>query len=555
MRFSDALPIQLWTADETVYNELHTDGIEDDYYFAQVWGVSDYVVVQFVNDSGKTYEIRIFDVKETLLATIVPTEAVRTSDSVYTSVFTFETYGISDKCVRIKIFDTTTEDIEYALYTFSSLDGWENEGTDPTAPTLGPLTGFTDLGSPSGASWFLIGSSSPRVSISDGQGSHYLVEDFNALSGFTYDFSYDFIWSTTGMTNNADVTVYVELLDSSNTVRATFSRNVSPGLGSTAVHIVGSIPLTPTADCTKIGIRATNNTGNGINKDLQIQSFSFTGWNGAISDWSSVLGKAHIQTNAFGASDLVLNTATLPPRESLIEFDYTITDVSGITVTFYIKDEDDNALLSQVLDNDETSIQIPITDSAIWANAVKFLFTITASTFVGGDIVDIDNFRIHYEGLTYNDAVLKSDCLSIEENPKNTVLIKYSSVKNFAGLVYEDLVDDEVIECNLRVRGIFYHEKQGVEQKDIDLSNSKTINTASSLKIQKKLLIEDCPHYMHRKIQLALQHAVSGYVKINEVMWTISDTYEDFGTRPESYPMKAASVWLTRKNYVIRNVI
>jgi hypothetical protein len=63
------------------------------------------------------------------------------------------------------------------------------------------------------------------------------------------------------------------------------------------------------------------------------------------------------------------------------------------------------------------------------------------------------------------------------------------------------------------------------------------------------------PDYMHTKILLALQHAISGSLLINGVEWTIEEEYELIESQSQYYPFQAASIWLTRKNYYLTNTI
>jgi hypothetical protein len=107
----------------------------------------------------------------------------------------------------------------------------------------------------------------------------------------------------------------------------------------------------------------------------------------------------------------------------------------------------------------------------------------------------------------------------------------------------------------MRIPGVFFHQRNPTEQKSIPISNSRGINTSSVLRKQKRFDIQDAPDYMHTKIQLIFQHAVSGSLLINGVEWTNEEAYEQDDSGPDSYPLKRAKTYLTRKNYVKRNVI
>jgi hypothetical protein len=150
-----------------------------------------------------------------------------------------------------------------------------------------------------------------------------------------------------------------------------------------------------------------------------------------------------------------------------------------------------------------------------------------------------------------NAVLFKSDCLDIAANHKDTVLIQYynSPSRNFAGIDYADVTPDPVF--SLRIPASFFHERFPQEMEVIELSNSRSIQLNTSLKKQKKLEVGLLPYYMHEKIILALQHA---YVTINGVQYVKNEAYE-MTDNNRRWPMKKASVWLTQKDYIIRNIL
>lgn len=148
-------------------------------------------------------------------------------------------------------------------------------------------------------------------------------------------------------------------------------------------------------------------------------------------------------------------------------------------------------------------------------------------------------------------VVAYSDLIRFSEYIAENIFIQYKSIKNFAGIIY----DENSEYFSIRIPGVFFHERNPTDQKSLQLSNSRIVNTSSVLKKQKLFEIQDCPYYMHTKIQLILQHAVSGSVVINGVEWKIEEPYEIDDSRPDTYPMRSATTYLTRKNYLKRNVI
>lgn len=132
------------------------------------------------------------------------------------------------------------------------------------------------------------------------------------------------------------------------------------------------------------------------------------------------------------------------------------------------------------------------------------------------------------------------------------VVIQYTNSKPFAGLYY----DGSMSYFNLEIEGKFSEndDREITAQKAIELSES-ILNTAASVKIQRELIIDDVPSYMHKKICLALAHAGSGSVLINGIEWTLEEAYNKSTDMPKSYPFRPASVFLTEKNSYQHNII
>lgn len=158
------------------------------------------------------------------------------------------------------------------------------------------------------------------------------------------------------------------------------------------------------------------------------------------------------------------------------------------------------------------------------------------------------NLRIYKVAGT---AIYKSDFIKYRSLITENTFIRYKSSKNFAGIVYPN--DDTYF--NIRIPGVFFHQRFPTEQKGIELSNSREINTGSVLKLQKLLAVQDCPYYLHNKLILILQHAISGSLVINNVEWTVEEAYTVDDNSDPMYELRRASVYLTRRNYVDRNVI
>jgi len=148
----------------------------------------------------------------------------------------------------------------------------------------------------------------------------------------------------------------------------------------------------------------------------------------------------------------------------------------------------------------------------------------------------------------YSDSV---EFVSVWENSNSSgrVVIQYRSIQNFAGLLYDSTSEYFSIE----LEGRFRKERKVTAQKSLELTEM-VLNTAASVKKQRKLTLDDVPDYMHTKINLILAHAASGSVLVDGQEISVEESYEE-GDRPETYPLTPADVILTIKDYYKHNVI
>lgn len=194
-------------------------------------------------------------------------------------------------------------------------------------------------------------------------------------------------------------------------------------------------------------------------------------------------------------------------------------------------------------------VEIPIEFDRYWLQ----INTISGDAFLdldGSARMFIELFSLEQQVAVYT-PLYKSEIIKPSTDTDCSVEINYKTYKYFEGIVP---VSGETY-FTIFIPGRFFHERNKVEQKSIDLSNSRVINTASGLKKQKLLEIYDVPYYMHTKLQLILQYAISGSLLINGVEWTIEEDYAFQGDRPSTYPQQAAQVYLTRRNFLVHNVI
>jgi hypothetical protein len=211
-------------------------------------------------------------------------------------------------------------------------------------------------------------------------------------------------------------------------------------------------------------------------------------------------------------------------------------DIIKLQVDFEILD----AIVLKIFDEDGVELQsIPFTNTIDTVYSVSF----SPSTYDLCD--DLIQLKI-YRGST---ALYKSDCLDIKPDHDETVEITYSNNRNFASINYSLVTPDP--EFKIRIPACFVHERFPEEDEVIELSNSRSIQLNAQVKAQRLLEVKSVPYYMHRKLKLILKHQ---FITIDFQDWVKSDPYEE-GQSNRRNVLRQATVWLTEKDYIIRNVL
>lgn len=138
-----------------------------------------------------------------------------------------------------------------------------------------------------------------------------------------------------------------------------------------------------------------------------------------------------------------------------------------------------------------------------------------------------------------------TDCISIKENHPCTVLVNYANATAFDGVPDSSPMQS----FNIRIPAVFFEEQNTQEQEDIELSNDEIVRLYNKVEEKRLLKIGFMPHYMHRKLLLALVH---DFVTIDGKEWIKRDEYKkNEGNR--HYPLKSGEVLLTDKNFIKEN--
>jgi hypothetical protein len=557
MTISDALPIQFWYNGIPTYNEYDPGVPFDHVLFYQEFLNTDDVRIQLRDTTGLTYNLQFLDC-DGVETNLLPFTEI--SSAVYEITFNPADLGINNHKVQFKIqkgeiIGSITTETQISIDEFASdMDGWVNETT-----ALHPIQDPDDAQQrDSGHSWFI------NPTFFDTLGEMFSKYAYIELNGSNADIY------------NIHIEIEVLILDSPTvnwSAVIVFFDSSFATLGTTGFSEPAFAAGTKSFDFTVpsgignvkyIGLRIFDDT---VNPGTYEGTFIWTV--ASIippdeSDWAwsaDDSGCMKVTTIATTDTSIVSKVFTFPQENHYIRMKWQIVYPpvnSNFTLIVKILDSSGGVLLVQLLtspsnSSEQTFIQFITSSIYLTASKVRIDLHDSSGTFLAGDIAKVNSVEFYTsitEYVTSFTEVAKSDYVKFSPTIEDVIYIQYKSLKNFAGIYYTSLSPY----FSIRIPAIFQIETPITEQKGIDLSNSRVINTASQLKIQKELLILECPDYIHKKIILILQHAVSGSIVINNVEWTIEEEYKKERADP-MFIFSRGSTQLTRRNYLQGNVI
>lgn len=158
------------------------------------------------------------------------------------------------------------------------------------------------------------------------------------------------------------------------------------------------------------------------------------------------------------------------------------------------------------------------------------------------------SFKIHRDS---DDSVIAYTDEIIFNEETSWSLIKYKRANTFAGIFYDE--NSPLFEIYFPFQ--FSRNRQVAQTKTTKLSNGQEFNTASEITTNRRLLLAPMADFMHKKLQIVLQHATKGVVEIDGKEWTWKESYEYIDPPAEEGPLQQANVYLTDKNDGTRNVL
>lgn len=570
MTLSNSSPIQLWINGQETFNEKDVCGMTK-VCWCQPFESLDNISIIFNDTLIYDAELQIFDTDDNLVTTVgLFDRAPTVSGYQYTISFTAQGNGIFNEQVIFKVnlltsYVITTEHTVSIDEFSSDMDGW----TSNTSPTnaLQPVTTYSLVSDGGTVIWT---GTTPEVFLNFGEISYLAYIDLSGSNEYSYPISnFISISSATDLTVSFDAIFY--FLDSGLSVLGSSSFTFGPITASPAFTNGASPSFTVPSgigNVKYIALKILNN----------VSGQNYFRWE------SSTLGPSNVAEWLWSADDsgslkvttidtinksTVIKSCSLPTETSFIRIKWRIgypPNNSGLTLGFGLLDSS-NVYLSGYPANmppngfptdltpADSSVQTSIfsvTTSYEWTNAAYIFMYVNLNSLplLASDILHIDSIEIYTETyeIIYERAILaKSDCISIKETHPCTLLIDYSNNSFFDGIHYEDQSPN--MNFNIRIPAIFFHPENTKESEDLELSDNRIVRLYDKIEEKRLLQIGFMPHYMHRKLLLALSH---DFVIIDEIDWILRDEYKkNEGNR--HYPLRTATVLLTDKNFIKEN--
>lgn len=296
-----------------------------------------------------------------------------------------------------------------------------------------------------------------------------------------------------------------------------------------------------------------------IRRDQGLQGISLP----ALSSWSTNTGSADVDWNTGSSPNVNLPGAGL---FSSVASEYLYVDYAFIPGVSYNISLDFTRVTNSGSSNPRTatlvicdgSFVIEFTE-AIAAengdNTIEISFTATgASTRIafkynsGMDVtISVDSVS-GQRTVGDSEIVAKTDCLDVRENHDNTILLSYSNIRNFAGLVYSGSTPENTFQ--IRIPAIFFHQRFPEEDEVMELSD-ELVTLNGTVRKQRLMEVDYVPYYFHEKLKLILKNQV---LTVFNRQWVKQEAYEIIeGDR--RWPVKKAKCWISEKDFVHRNIL
>lgn len=226
--------------------------------------------------------------------------------------------------------------------------------------------------------------------------------------------------------------------------------------------------------------------------------------------------------------DGIFSKCFCQPFEATDNITIQFKDTHGYTRKLVVNDEMGTFYSTPFIEVSSGIYQVSLTPESIGATDKQLQFTITDGVIT---------------------TLAKSDCIDVKPTHSETVLINYHNNRIFSSL--NSAVGTPDPDFNLRIPAIFFEERFPEETEELELSNSTNLLLNAQIKYQRKMDIGFMPFYMHLKTKAVLK---CQNVTIDGLQWVQKESY-DITDGKRNFPLRRATVWLDRKNYIVRNVL
>jgi hypothetical protein len=271
---------------------------------------------------------------------------------------------------------------------------------------------------------------------------------------------------------------------------------------------------------------------------------SFTNPSGGTDPitWNTSGGGSARLSNADGDESIILGQTMSLIRDDILELSYGTSIVGGTAGTvneFIVHGERQTDGVWEVFKArvDEFNTEAPIVEERVLNINITKNYTKIGFSMKGDGGGLLRRYQVGY-----------FRAVAISPHEQEHITINYrNNDTTFDGMVYDETAANSY---DLIVQAQFWKESWVEEQENFEKSSGSFVRAFNQKLFKKRLELGYLPNYMHEKINRILMHDV---ITIDGTQYIKLDEYEHENIN--RYNLSKASVWLTEKNNILKNVI
>lgn len=538
---SDAIPVQFWLNGIQSFNDKIEPGV-DHICFNQLFNADDEIRIQFTDDTGQSYRLKVYDIDDGLLFESFFDEV---DTGVYDLTLIPEDESITNEKIKLVIEIGNGTLSNWASQSFASDRDWTSiaygNGLFVAVASSGTTTRVAT--SPDGITWTLRNAAADKAwdSVTFGNGLFVAVA-YGGGGGNTENV----MTSPDGITWTLRDSGVDDVWKSVTYGGGLFAAVASSGGGGIMTSPDG---ITWTSRTSPIGLNwesvtygnstfvAVSSNGSPIQVMTSPDGITWTSRNSAQSNqWKSV---------AFGSGLFVAVSNNGTNR--------VMTSPDGITWTVRVAANANSwneviyggGLFVAVASSGTGTRSMTSVDGITWADLPSAADLAWQSVAYGNGVyAAVSNTGTGNRIMTTStefDEVAYSDYLSIKVSHARTKLIQYSNEYDFAGIIYDTT---PVPNFMIRIEAKFFKERKPEENESESTSDGTIVKLLGTTKKQKLLQVEMAPYYLHNKLADILQH---NSIYIDNQAWVKEENYATEEIDEHS-PFVYGNTFLTQKN-------